>query len=60
MLGRYWPTPKRDTPPGFAGFLKATVIEGVYQGHDVYLTVLSEAPADEEPSLKLDTTGKAE
>jgi hypothetical protein len=35
-------------------------IEGVYQGHDVYLTVLSEAPDDEEPGLKIDTADKAE
>ncbi len=35
-------------------------IEGVYQGHHVYLIVLSEAPNDEEPGLRLDTTDKAE
>ena len=35
-------------------------IEGVYQGHEVYLEVLSEAPNDEEPGLRLDTTDIAE
>jgi len=35
-------------------------IEGVYQGHHVFLRVLSEAPYDEEPGLKLDSSGKAE
>lgn len=30
-------------------------IEGVYDGHQVYLQVLSEAPGDEEPGFKLDT-----
>lgn len=35
-------------------------IEGVYQGRDVYLTVLSEAPENEEPGLKLDTIDEAE
>jgi hypothetical protein len=31
-------------------------IEGVYQGHHVWLQVLAEAPEDEEPGLKLDTS----
>ncbi len=35
-------------------------IEGVYQGHHVFLRVLSEAPNDEEPGLRLDATDKAE
>ena len=30
-------------------------IEGVYQGHEVYLQVLAYAPEDEEPGMKLDT-----
>ena len=29
-------------------------IEGVYQGHDVYLEVLAEAPEDEGPGFKVD------
>jgi len=29
-------------------------IEGVYQGHEVYLRVLAEAPSDEEPGFKVD------
>ena len=35
-------------------------IEGVYQGHHVYLIVLSEAPDDEEPGLRLDTLESGE
>ncbi len=35
-------------------------IEGVYQGHHVYLKVVSEAPNDEEPGLRLDATDKGE
>ena len=35
-------------------------IEGVYQGHHLYLRVLSEALNDEEPGLRLDTTDIAE
>jgi len=31
-------------------------IEGVFQGHEVYLQVLVQAPEDEEPALKVDTT----
>jgi hypothetical protein len=31
-------------------------IEGVYQGRDVYLRVLAQAPDDEEPGLKFDLT----
>ena len=31
-------------------------IEGTYQGHHVWLRVLAEAPEDEEPGLKLDTS----
>jgi hypothetical protein len=33
-------------------------IEGVFQGHEVYMQVLAGAPEDEEPGLKLDTTRK--
>jgi len=29
-------------------------IEGVYQGHGVWLQVLAEAPEDEEPGFKVD------
>ncbi len=29
-------------------------IEGVYQGHEVWLKVLAEAPEDEEPGFKVD------
>jgi hypothetical protein len=29
-------------------------VEGVYQGHHVYLQVLAEAPEDEEPGFKVD------
>ena len=28
-------------------------IEGLYQGHDVWLRFLAEPPADEEPGLRL-------
>jgi len=31
-------------------------VEGVYQGREVFLQVLAQAPEDEEPGLKLDTT----
>jgi hypothetical protein len=31
-------------------------LEGTYQGHAVWLRVLAEAPDDEEPGLKLDTS----
>ena len=30
-------------------------IEGVYQGHDVFIQILAYAPDDEEPGMKLDT-----
>ena len=30
-------------------------IEGIYQGHEVFLQVLAYAPEDEEPGMKLDT-----
>jgi len=33
-------------------------IEGVYQGHEVFLRVLAYAPEDDEPGMKLDTTGR--
>jgi hypothetical protein len=33
-------------------------IEGTYQGHDVYLQVLAQAPDDEQPGLKVDMTRK--
>ncbi len=32
-------------------------IEGVYQGHEVWLQVLAEAPEDEEPGFKVDLLG---
>lgn len=32
------------------------VIEGTYQGHEVFLQILAYAPEDEEPGMKLDTT----
>lgn len=31
-------------------------LEGLYQGHQVWLQVLAEPPEDEEPGLRLDTT----
>lgn len=31
--------------------------EGVYQGHPIYLAILSDAPEDEEPGSKLDISG---
>ena len=31
-------------------------LEGVYQGHHVYLQILAEAPEDEEPGFKVDLT----
>ena len=31
-------------------------IEGIYQGHEVFIQVLAYAPEDEEPGMKLDTT----
>jgi hypothetical protein len=33
-------------------------LEGIYQGQEIFLRVLAEAPEDEEPGLKLDTTGR--
>ena len=30
-------------------------IDGVYQGHEVFVQVLAYAPDDEEPGMKLDT-----
>jgi len=30
--------------------------EGVYEGHEVYLQILAQAPLDEEPGMKVDTT----
>lgn len=33
-------------------------IEGIYQGHNISLQVLAEAPDDEEPGIKLDTSGQ--
>ena len=35
-------------------------IEGVYQGHDVFIQVLAYAPDDEEPGMKLDTTRRGD
>jgi len=32
-------------------------IEGVYQGHEVYLEILAEAPEDEGPGFKVDLLG---
>jgi hypothetical protein len=34
-------------------------IEGVYQGHEVFIQVLAYAPEDEEPGMKLDTRKRA-
>ena len=31
-------------------------VEGVYQGHEVYVQVLAYAPEDEEPGMKVDAT----
>ncbi len=31
-------------------------VEGVFQGREVYLQVLAQAPEDEEPGMKFDTT----
>ena len=31
-------------------------LEGIYQGHEVWLRVLAEPPEDEEPGLQLDTS----
>ena len=31
-------------------------VEGVYQGHEIFVQVLAYAPDDEEPGMKLDTT----
>jgi len=31
-------------------------IEGIYQGHEVFLTILSDPPEDEPPGLKVDTS----
>jgi hypothetical protein len=33
--------------------------EGMYQGHHIYLEILSDAPEDEEPGLELDISGKS-
>ena len=32
-------------------------ISGLYEGHEVYLRILAQAPADEEPTTKLDVSG---
>lgn len=32
-------------------------IEGIYEGHSVWLQIHAEAPADEEPGMKLDVSG---
>ena len=31
-------------------------IEGIYQGHDVWLRILAEPPEDEEPGMELDVS----
>jgi hypothetical protein len=36
------------------------VVEGVYQGREVFLQVLAYAPEDEEPGMRLDTRGRGE
>jgi hypothetical protein len=33
-------------------------VEGDYRGHDIWLRVLSQAPEDEDPGMKLDVSGK--
>ena len=33
-------------------------LEGIYQGHHVWLRVLSEPPEEAEPGLRLDTSGQ--
>ena len=33
-------------------------IEGLYQGHQVFVRVLAYAPDDEEPGMKVDTTAR--
>ena len=35
-------------------------VEGVYQGHEVFIQVLAYAPEDEEPGMKLDTTRRGD
>jgi len=35
-------------------------IEGIYQEHEVFIRVLAFAPEDEEPGMKLDTTGRGQ
>jgi hypothetical protein len=34
----------------------ALSVDGLYQGHEVYLQVLAYAPEDEEPGMKLETS----
>lgn len=34
-------------------------IEGIYQGHNVWLRVLADPPEDEEPGLQLDTSAQS-
>lgn len=31
-------------------------VEGLYQGHDIWLRILAEPPADEEPGMELDVS----
>jgi hypothetical protein len=33
-------------------------LEGIYEGQEIFMRILAEAPEDEEPGLKLDTTGR--
>ena len=35
-------------------------IEGVYQGHQIWLRIMSEAPEDEEPGMQLDVLDEQE
>lgn len=35
-------------------------VEGIYQGHDVWLRVLAEPPEDEEPGMELDVSDSEE
>ncbi len=33
-------------------------VEGVYRGHEAFVQILAYAPEDEEPGMKLNTTGR--
>ena len=58
LVGVHWQA-QAFSPHDYEG--QYISVEGVYEGHDVYLQILSEAPEDEHPGFKLNTvTGAIE